>query len=151
MDLVFTDTEQVATRYESLAASCRDWADTIEDAHHKILAILAGALGAGLIIGGIAGFFTAGTGAAAAAGAAGSAAGASIVTVLVAFDTAAAVAVGATPPPVSRSAEWPPTYNPCSKQTPPCSTRAPAEAEAEAHTTTSRHRRTCQDSRTHGP
>ncbi len=96
MDLVFSDTEQVATQYESLASSCRDWADTIEDAHHKILAILAGALGAGLIIGGIAGFFTAGTGAAAAAGAAGSAAGASIVTVLVAFDTAAAVAVGAT-------------------------------------------------------
>ncbi|RDI26784.1 putative cytotoxic protein [Rhodococcus sp. AG1013] len=96
MDLVFTDTEQVAAQYESLASSCEDWADKIEDAHHKILAILAGALGAGLIIGGVAGFFTAGTGAAAAAGAAGSAAGASIVTVLITFDAAAAAAVGAT-------------------------------------------------------
>lgn len=96
MDLVFSDVEQVATQYENLASACDDWAEKIEDAHRKILAILAGALGAGLIIGGIAGFFTLGTGAVAAAGAAGSAAGASIVTVLIAFDAAAAVAVGAT-------------------------------------------------------
>lgn len=96
MDLVFTEVEAVADQYETLASACTDWAQQIEDAHRKILHILAGALGAGLIIGGVAGFFTAGAGTVAAAGAAGSAAGASIVTVLVAFDAAAAVAVGTT-------------------------------------------------------
>lgn len=96
MDLVFTDAETVASQYESLASACVEWAGQIEEAHSKILHILAGALGAGLIIGGIAGFFTLGTGAVAAAGAAGGAAGASIVTVLVGFNGAAAVAVGAT-------------------------------------------------------
>ena len=96
MDLVFGDTEHVATRFENLAASCDEWADAIDDAHRKVLAILAGALGAGLIAGGVAGLLTAGTGAVAVGGATGSAAGASIVGVLVAFDAAAAAAVGAT-------------------------------------------------------
>jgi hypothetical protein len=96
MDLVFSDAEHVATQYETLASSCDEWAGQIEDAHGKVLAILAGALGVGLIAGGIAGIFTAGTGTVAVTGATGSAAGASIVGVLVAFDTAAAAAVGAT-------------------------------------------------------
>ncbi|WP_450104218.1 WXG100-like domain-containing protein [Rhodococcus triatomae] len=96
MDLVFGDAEQVATQFENLAASCDEWAGQIEDAHSKVLAILAGALGVGLIAGGIAGLLTAGTGAVAVGGATGSGAGAAIVGVLVAFDAAAAMAVGAT-------------------------------------------------------
>ncbi len=95
MDLVDTGIDDLATQYENLGDSCYDWANKINDAHNKIYAILATALTAGLIIGGVAGFFTLGTGAAAAAGGAGSAAAASIVTVLIAFDASAALLVGA--------------------------------------------------------
>ncbi|MEU4344104.1 colicin E3/pyocin S6 family cytotoxin [Nocardia sp. NPDC023852] len=96
MDAVFTSVEKVATQYESLGSACDDWAQQIEDAHHKILAILAGALGIGLIAGVLVGIFTAGTGAVGTTAAAGSSAGAAIVTVLIAFDAAAAVAAGVT-------------------------------------------------------
>ncbi|MEU7633807.1 hypothetical protein AB0C34_28160 [Nocardia sp. NPDC049220] len=96
MDAVWMGVGEVATQYEKLGGACEDWAQQIEDAHHEILAILAGAIGAGLIAGVVVGFFTAGTGAVATTTAAGSAAGAAVVTVLVAFDTAAAVAAGVT-------------------------------------------------------
>lgn len=96
MDAVFTAAENVATQYENLASACDEWAQQIEDAHRKILAILAGAIGVGLIAGVVVGFFTAGTGAVATTAATGSSAGAAIVTVLVAFDAAAALATGVT-------------------------------------------------------
>lgn len=96
MDAVWMGVGTVATQYEKLGSACEDWAQQIEDAHHKILAILAGAIGAGLIAGVVVGFFTAGTGTVATTAAAGSAAGAAVVTVLVAFDAAAAVAAGVT-------------------------------------------------------
>ncbi|WP_218019494.1 colicin E3/pyocin S6 family cytotoxin [Nocardia arthritidis] len=96
MDAVFTSVETVATQYESLASACGDWAQRIEDAHQKILAILAGALGVGIIAGVLVGIFTAGTGAVGTTAAAGSSAGAAIVTVLIAFDAAAALATGVT-------------------------------------------------------
>lgn len=96
MDAVFTSAEEVATQYERLASACDDWAQQIEDAHGAILAILAGAVGVGLIAGVVVGFFTAGTGVTVTTAASGSAAGAAVVTVLVGFETAAAVAAGVT-------------------------------------------------------
>ncbi|MFE9321865.1 hypothetical protein ACIHDR_03535 [Nocardia sp. NPDC052278] len=96
MDAVWMGAEAVATQYEKLGGACEDWAQQIEDAHQKILAILAGAIGVGLLAGVAVGFFTAGTGAVATTTATGSAAGAAVVTVLVAFDAAAAVAAGVT-------------------------------------------------------
>ncbi|MGQ4618115.1 colicin E3/pyocin S6 family cytotoxin [Nocardia sp. R7R-8] len=96
MDAVFTAVESIATQYESLGTACNGWAQQIEDAHQKILAILAGAIGVGLISGVLVGVFTAGTGAVGTTAAAGSSAGAAIVTVLIAFDTAAALATGVT-------------------------------------------------------
>ncbi|GAB2656436.1 hypothetical protein GCM10027068_40440 [Prescottella soli] len=150
MDLVFTDTEHVATQFENLASSCNDWADKIEDAHRKVLAILAGALGVGLIVGGIAGFFTVGTGAVAAAGAA--AVWQAHPSLPSSSPSMPQPRLRSEPqlPPVSQSVAWSPTCNRYSKRTPPCSTRARA-AGAGAGTTTSRHRRTCLDSRTHVP
>ncbi|MFF3224998.1 colicin E3/pyocin S6 family cytotoxin [Nocardia suismassiliense] len=96
MDAVFTAADNVATQYENLGRACDDWAQQIEDAHRKILAILAGAIGVGLIAGVVVGFFTAGTGAVATTAATGSSAGAAVVTVLIAFDAAAALATGVT-------------------------------------------------------
>ncbi|MFI9506287.1 colicin E3/pyocin S6 family cytotoxin [Nocardia sp. NPDC052566] len=96
MDAAFTAAETVATQYENFGSSCDDWAQQIEDVHRKILAILAGAIGIGLIAGVVVGFFTAGTGAVATTAGTGSAAGAAVVTILVAFDAAAALATGAT-------------------------------------------------------
>ncbi|WP_084501874.1 colicin E3/pyocin S6 family cytotoxin [Nocardia xishanensis] len=96
MDAVFTSVDNVANQYENLGRACDEWAQQIEDAHGKILAILAGAVGIGLIAGVVVGFFTAGTGATATTAATGSAAGAAVVTVLVGFETAAAVAAGVT-------------------------------------------------------
>ncbi|MDG3009015.1 hypothetical protein G4X40_02495 [Rhodococcus sp. D2-41] len=87
--------EEIASQFSRLAYACDCWAQAIEDAHRKILAILAGVLGVGLIAAGVAGFFPAGTGAALVAGSAGSSAAASVGGVLVVLDGAAVVQVGA--------------------------------------------------------
>jgi hypothetical protein len=94
MDLVFTAVEDVATQYESLGTACDDWARQIEDAHRQILRILGGALAAGLVVGILVGIFSAGIATPVVEAGIGGAAAAEIVTILVAFDAAAAVSAG---------------------------------------------------------
>ncbi|MEV6432485.1 colicin E3/pyocin S6 family cytotoxin [Nocardia sp. NPDC051463] len=96
MDIVFAGVEDVATQYENLASACDDWADQIEEAHGKLLAILAGALGVAIISGVVVGLFTGGTGATVTTGASASGAAALAISVLVGFEASAAVLTGVT-------------------------------------------------------
>jgi hypothetical protein len=102
MDLVAGDVEELANHYEQLGRACDDWADKIDEAHHRIRDILKNTIGwavvagaAGAVVGSLIGPEGTAGGAALGAGAAAEQAAAQIVPILAALDGAAGLAAGA--------------------------------------------------------
>ncbi|KJF22352.1 MULTISPECIES: colicin E3/pyocin S6 family cytotoxin [Rhodococcus] len=94
LDNVFVTTNAVADQYDTLAAACDEWAQTIEEAHRKIFDIVGKAIIVGALAGAVTALFTLGAGTVAAAGATGSVIAASVVGVLGAVDAVAVAVVG---------------------------------------------------------
>ena len=94
LDNVFVTTNAVADQYDTLAAACDEWAQTIEEAHRKIFDIVGKAIIVGALAGAVTALFTLGAGTVAAAGATGSVIAASVVGVLGAVDAVAIAVVG---------------------------------------------------------
>ncbi|MFE7798698.1 deaminase domain-containing protein [Nocardia sp. NPDC057440] len=53
IDIVATGITSTATQFDNLASACDDWAQAIEDAHGKVLALLAGFVGAAILLQGV--------------------------------------------------------------------------------------------------
>ena len=145
LDNVFVTTNAVADQYDTLAAACDEWAQTIEEAHRKIFDIVGKAIIVGALAGAVTALFTLGAGTVAAAGATGSVIAASVVGVLGAVDAVAVAVVGGVAAAGAAAVVRSTSCNHCSKPTRLPS--MPTPAAEETRSVTIPHRGTSPDSR----
>ncbi|MCE5290255.1 MAG: hypothetical protein LLG14_13605 [Nocardiaceae bacterium] len=95
VDISFELTDILATQFDELARSCRDWAGNIEQAHRDIEKILAGAVAAAVIVGVGTALLSAGFATAAVESGVAAATGGAVAGVIAVLDGAAIVSAAA--------------------------------------------------------